>query len=30
VAGKHAHRVASGGDRETRPNNAYVHYLIKY
>ncbi len=29
-AGRHGHRVTGGGDHETRPNNAYVHYLIRY
>ncbi|MBI4606045.1 MAG: tail fiber protein [Planctomycetes bacterium] len=28
-AGEHAHRVAAGGDRETRPVNAYVNFIIK-
>lgn len=29
-AGDHSHSVASGGDTETRPINAYVNYIIKY
>lgn len=29
VAGDHSHTVGSGGDRETRPVNAAVHYIIK-
>jgi len=24
------YRIQSGGDKETRPRNTYVHYLIKY
>ncbi len=27
--GRHRHEI-EGGDKETRPNNAYVYYLIKY
>ena len=28
--GAHTHVVASGGDSETRPNNAYVVYLVRF
>jgi microcystin-dependent protein len=28
--GAHAHAVASGGDKETRPANASVNYIIKF
>jgi M6 family metalloprotease-like protein len=28
-AGQHSHAI-SGGDTETRPKNAYVHWIIKY
>jgi microcystin-dependent protein len=27
--GTHSHTIAQGGDSETRPVNAYVHYIIK-
>jgi hypothetical protein len=29
-AGSHSHTVASGGDSETRPKNASVHFIIRY
>jgi microcystin-dependent protein len=30
AAGAHCHSVVAGGDRETRPINAYVDYLIRF
>ena len=27
--GNHSHSIISGGDKETRPQNAYVYYIIK-
>ncbi|MCL4785194.1 MAG: tail fiber protein [Verrucomicrobia bacterium] len=29
-AGSHSHTISGGGDLETRPKNAYVHFIIKY
>ena len=29
-AGAHSHTVVTGGDAETRPENTYLHYLIKF
>ncbi|HVE81200.1 MAG TPA: phage tail protein [Myxococcales bacterium] len=29
TAGAHAHSITGGGDSETRPQNAYVQYIIK-
>ncbi|HLM66622.1 MAG TPA: phage tail protein [Longimicrobium sp.] len=29
-AGAHSHTVNGGGDKETRPLNAYVNYIIKF
>ena len=29
ASGQHAHAVTQGGDRETRPVNAYVYWIIK-
>ncbi|OQW99707.1 MAG: hypothetical protein BWK80_62645 [Desulfobacteraceae bacterium IS3] len=28
--GKHTHTISDGGDKETRPINVYVNYIIKY
>jgi hypothetical protein len=28
-AGEHRHEVTDGGDKETRPKNAYVNWIIK-
>lgn len=30
VSSNHTHNITSGGDNETRPQNAYVNYIIKY
>jgi microcystin-dependent protein len=29
-AGIHSHTVSGGGDNETRPENVYLYYIIKY
>ncbi|MEH0981756.1 phage tail protein [Micromonospora sp. CPCC 205556] len=29
-AGSHQHFITSGGDAETRPDNAYVNFIIRY
>ncbi|HEY8212163.1 MAG TPA: phage tail protein [Myxococcaceae bacterium] len=29
IAGAHTHSITGGGDNETRPNNAYVNFIIK-
>lgn len=28
--GAHTHTLSTGGDRETRPSNVYLHWFIKY
>ncbi|MFO0795420.1 MAG: tail fiber protein [Candidatus Brocadiaceae bacterium] len=30
AGGAHSHKIATGGDAETRPKNAYVNWIIKY
>jgi hypothetical protein len=30
AAGSHSHIISAGGDNETRPQNVYVNYIIKY
>lgn len=30
AGGDHTHAITGGGDAETRPDNVYVNYLIKY